>query len=201
MRLLLATTNGGKITEFRYLFQGLPLELVIPGDLGLITDVQEGSVSMEENALHKADVYAGLSGLVTLADDSGLEVEALGGEPGIRSARYAGADASDGDRINFLLGKLKEVPWEKRTARFRCVIAVATPVQELATFEGECKGIIAFEPKGHNGFGYDPIFYFPEYDKTMAQLTSDIKNHISHRALAAQKAYPVLQRYIERHGI
>ncbi len=201
MRLLLATTNRGKVTEFRYLFQGLPLELVIPGDLGLISNVQEGNVSMEENARHKADVYAGLSGLLTLADDSGLEVDALGGEPGIQSARYAGADASDSDRVDFLLGKLKEVPWEKRTACFRCVIALATPVQVLATFEGECKGVIAFKSKGKNGFGYDPIFYFPEYDKTMAQLTPDIKNSISHRARAAQKAYPVLQRYIERHGI
>ncbi len=201
MRLLLATTNKGKITEFHYLFQGLSMELVTPVDLGITRKIDEGNISMEENACRKADFYAGLSGLLTLADDSGLEVDALGGEPGIRSARYAGDNASDSDRIKFLLDKLNEVPREKRTARFRCIIAVATPVQVLATFEGQCEGIIAFEPKGDNGFGYDPIFYFPEYEKTMAELSSEIKNTISHRARAAQKAYPVLKRYYERHGI
>jgi len=201
MRLLIATTNKGKITEFRYLFQGLSMELVTPTDVGITREIEEGNVSMEDNACRKADFYAGLSGLLTLADDSGLEVDALGGEPGILSARYAGIGASDSDRIKFLLGKLKEVAWEKRTARFRCVIAVATPVQVLATFEGECQGTISFEPKGENGFGYDPIFYFPEYDKTMAELSADIKNQISHRARAAQKAFPVLKRYSERHVI
>jgi len=201
MRLLLATSNKGKITEFRYLFQGLSLELVTPVDVGITRTIEEGNISMEDNACKKADFYAGLSGLITLADDSGLEVDALGGEPGIQSARYAGDNASDSDRIKFLLEKLKGISREKRTARFRCIIAMATPVQVLATFEGECEGIITFEPKGDNGFGYDPIFYFPEYDKTMAELPSDIKNTISHRARAAQKAYPVLKRYSERHVI
>jgi XTP/dITP diphosphohydrolase len=201
MRLLLATTNKGKITEFRFLFRELLVELVTPIDVGITREIEEGNISMEENACQKADFYAGLSGLLTLADDSGLEVDALGGEPGIRSARYAGNNASDSDRVKFLLEKLKEVPWEKRSARFRCIIALATPVQVLATFEGECQGTITFEPKGINGFGYDPIFYFPEYDKTMAELSSDIKNRISHRARAAQKACPVLMRYSERHGI
>ena len=201
MRLLLATSNKGKIAEFRYLFQGLSLELVTPVDVGITRTIEEGNISMEDNACKKADFYAGLSGLITLADDSGLEVDALGGEPGIQSARYAGDNASDSDRIKFLLEKLKGISREKRTARFRCIIAMATPVQVLATFEGECEGIITFEPKGDNGFGYDPIFYFPEYDKTMAELPSDIKNTISHRARAAQKAYPVLKRYSERHVI
>ena len=201
MRLLLATSNKGKIAEFRYLFQGLSLELVTPVDVGITRTIEEGNISMEDNACKKADFYAGLSGLITLADDSGLEVDALGGEPGIQSARYAGDNVSDSDRIKFLLEKLKGIPWEKRTARFRCIIAMATPVQVLATFEGECEGIITIEPKGDNGFGYDPIFYFPEYDKTMAELPSDIKNTISHRARAAQKTYPVLKRYSERHVI
>jgi XTP/dITP diphosphohydrolase len=134
----------------------------------------------------------------TLADDSGLEVDALNGEPGIRSARYAGKDASDRDRIEYLLAKLKGVPREQRIARFRCIIAVATPQRVLDTCEGECKGIIVFEPKGENGFGYDPIFYFPEYAKTMAELISEVKNRISHRALAAQKACLVLERFVER---
>jgi XTP/dITP diphosphohydrolase len=184
-RLLLATTNKGKIVEFRYLFQGLPLELVTPADVGINTDVEEGDISMEENARHKAAVYAGLSGLLTVADDSGLEVDALGGEPGIRSARYAGENASDGDRVAYLLSKLKGVPREKRAARFRCIIAVATPQKIVQVCEGVCQGIIDFAPKGDNGFGYDPIFYFPEYNKTMAELSSEIKNEISHRARAA----------------
>jgi XTP/dITP diphosphohydrolase len=194
-RLLLATTNKGKIVEFRYLFQGLPLELVTPADVGINTDVEEGDISMEENARHKAAVYAGLSGLLTVADDSGLEVDALGGEPGIRSARYAGENASDGDRVAYLLSKLKGVPREKRAARFRCIIAVATPQKIVQVCEGVCQGIIDFAPKGDNGFGYDPIFYFPEYNKTMAELSSEIKNEISHRARAAQKACRVLQQY------
>jgi XTP/dITP diphosphohydrolase len=196
-RLLLATTNKGKIVEFRYLFQGLPLELVTPADVGINTDVEEGDISMEENARHKAAVYAGLSGLLTVADDSGLEVDALGGEPGIRSARYAGENASDGDRVAYLLSKLKGVPREKRAARFRCIIAVATPQKIVQVCEGVCQGIIDFAPKGDNGFGYDPIFYFPEYNKTMAELSSEIKNEISHRARAAQKACRVLQQYAE----
>jgi XTP/dITP diphosphohydrolase len=197
-RLLLATTNKGKIIEYRYLLRGLPFELVTPVDVGIHADVEEGDVSMEENARHKAAVCAGLSGLLTLADDSGLEVDALNGEPGIRSARYAGKDASDRDRIEYLLAKLKGVPREQRIARFRCIIAVATPQRVLDTCEGECKGIIVFEPKGENGFGYDPIFYFPEYAKTMAELISEVKNRISHRALAAQKACLVLERFVER---
>jgi XTP/dITP diphosphohydrolase len=200
-RLLLATTNKGKIVEYRYLFQGLPLELVTPADVGINTEVEEGDISMEENARHKAAVYAGLSGLLTVADDSGLEVDALGGEPGIRSARYAGENAGDRERIAYLLSKLKGVPREKRSARFRCIIAVATPKKILQTCEGECRGIIDFEPKGDNGFGYDPIFYFPEYNKTMAELSSEIKNTISHRARAAQKACPVLQQYAEETKI
>lgn len=197
-RLLLATTNKGKIAEYRFLFQGLPVELVTLADEGITITVEEGEVSMEENARHKAAFYADLSGLITIADDSGLKVDALGGEPGIRSARYAGENASDRDRIEYLLNKLKGVPWEKRTARFICVIAVVTPLNMAKLCQGECKGRIAFEPKGENGFGYDPIFYLPEFDKTMAELPQEIKNRISHRARAAQKAYRVLEKLMRK---
>jgi len=193
-KLLLATTNKGKVAEYRYLFKGLPFDLVTPLDQGLEVGVKEGDISMEENARYKAAVYAGLSGLVTVADDSGLEVDALGGEPGIRSARYAGEYASDWDKIKYLLHKLRGVPREKRTARFRCIIAVATPQRVMEACEGECQGSIALEPKGENGFGYDPIFYLPEYGKTMAELSSELKNKISHRARAAQKACRVLEQ-------
>jgi XTP/dITP diphosphohydrolase len=197
-KLLLATTNSGKIAEYRYLFRGLPFELVTPVDEGINVQVEEGHTSIEENAKHKALSYASLSGLVTVADDSGIEVDALGGEPGIHSARYAGEVASDSDRIEYLLSKLKGVPRKKRTARFRCVIAVATPKGILGACEGECQGLIALEAKGTNGFGYDPIFYVPEFDKTMAELTSEIKNHISHRARAALKACRMLEQFADK---
>jgi XTP/dITP diphosphohydrolase len=193
-RVLLATTNTGKIAEYRSLFRKLSVELVTPSDENITAKVEEGETSMEENARHKAAFYADLSGLITVADDSGLEVDVLGGEPGIRSARYAGENASDEVRIEFLLNKLKGIPWEKRTARFVCVIAVATPQNIVKICHGECQGRIAFEPKGGNGFGYDPIFYLPEFEKTMAELTLEIKNRISHRARAAQKACRVLEK-------
>ncbi len=197
-RLLLATTNQGKVAEYRFLFRGLSFELVTPVEEGIRVKVEEGEVSMEENARHKAAFYAGLTGLITVADDSGLEVAALGGEPGIRSARYAGENASDRGRIEYLLNKLKGVPWEKRTARFICVIAIVTPQSAVKICQGECKGRIAFEPKGENGFGYDPVFYLPEFEKTMAELSLEMKNRISHRARAAQKAYRVLEKLTKK---
>jgi XTP/dITP diphosphohydrolase len=193
-KLLLATTNKGKIAEYRFLFQELPVEIITLDDEGITATVEEGEKSMEENARHKAAFYADLSGLITVADDSGLEVDALGGEPGIRSARYAGENASDRGRIEYLLNKLKGVPREKREARFVCVIAVVTPQGVTKLFQGECKGRITFEPKGENGFGYDPVFYLPEFEKTMAELPLEIKNRISHRARAAQKACRVLEK-------
>jgi XTP/dITP diphosphohydrolase len=130
--------------------------------------------------------------MMTLADDSGLEVDALSGEPGVFSARYAGVDATDADRLNYLLAKIKNVPWEKRTARFRCVIAIALPNGKIELCKGKCEGIITFEAKGTQGFGYDPIFYVPSFDKTMAELTFNEKNKISHRGIAAQKARKLL---------
>ena len=142
----------------------------------------------------KAVALAVESRLLALADDSGLEVDALGGEPGPLSARYAGEGASDRDRVNYLLSRLEDVPWPKRTARFRCVIALATPDGEVEICSGECHGIITFEPRGEYGFGYDPIFYFPELDKTMAELSPETKNQVSHRGHAARSVYQVLQK-------
>ena len=197
-KLLLATTNPGKAREFRQLLKGLPFELVTPDDEGIHTAVEENDTSLEENARLKATSYAKLSNLIALGDDSGLEVDALGGEPGIRSARFAGDEASDEDKVEYLLDRLKEVPWEKRTARFRCVIAVAIPGDKLKLCHGECHGLITFEPKGNNGFGYDPVFYLPEFDKTMAELFPEIKNKISHRAKATQQAYRVLEQLAEK---
>ncbi len=154
----------------------------------------ETGLTFEENARIKATAYARESGLLTLADDSGLEVEALGGEPGVRSARYAGDKASDTDRVKLLLANLANVPQEKRTARFRCVIAIATPQGEAAVCEGECRGYITFEAKGNNGFGYDPVFLFPELGQTMAELTPEVKGQISHRARAVKKVPAILTK-------
>ncbi len=192
-KLLLATNNQAKVREYRSLLQNLPYALVTPSELGIITIVDEVGRSLEENARLKATVFAGKSRLLSLADDSGLEVDALGGKPGRLSARYAGEGASDRDRVNYLLLQLKDVPWEKRSARFRCVIAIATPDGGVTLCTGECRGFITFEPSGEGGFGYDPVFYLPESGKTMAELPLEVKNQVSHRGKAARKAYQVLE--------
>ncbi|MCX6010979.1 MAG: XTP/dITP diphosphatase [Chloroflexi bacterium] len=192
-KLLLATNNEGKAREYKSLLKGVPFELVTPAELGISTEVAEVGKSFEENARLKATKLAAESRLLALADDSGLEVDALGGEPGTLSARYAGEGASDRDRVSYLLTKLEGVPQEKRTARFRCVIAIATPEGEVELCSGECEGIIAFEPRGNRGFGYDPIFYLPELRKTMAELPPELKNKVSHRGRAAEKACQVLK--------
>lgn len=193
-KLLLATNNKAKIREYKNLLSKLDCELVTLADLGITSKVDEVGGSLEENARLKAAAYSAESHLTALADDSGLEVDALGGKPGPLSARYAGERASDKERVNYLLSQLKDVPWEKRSARFRCVIAIAMPSGEVELCSGECRGIIAFEPRGEEGFGYDPIFYLPELNKTMAELPLELKNRVSHRGRAARKAYHLLER-------
>lgn len=193
-KLLLATNNQAKVREYRSLFHNLAYELVTLAELGITTIVSEVGMSLEENARLKATVFAGESHLVALADDSGLEVDALGGEPGRLSARYAGEGASDRERVTYLLSRLKGVPWEKRSACFRCVIAIATPSGEVEFCSGECCGFITFEPRGEYGFGYDPVFYLPELDKTMAELPLEIKNQVSHRGQAAREVAQVLKK-------
>ena len=191
-KLLLATNNQAKVGEYRSLLQNLPYELVTLAEQGITTIVDEVGESLEENARLKATLLAAESQLLALADDSGLEVDALGGEPGRLSARYAGENASDKDRVTYLLLRLKGVPWEKRSACFRCVIAIATPDGEVDFCSGECRGFITFEPRGEYGFGYDPIFYLPELDKTMAELPLAMKNQVSHRGQAASKVFQAL---------
>jgi XTP/dITP diphosphohydrolase len=193
-KLLLATTNRGKIREYRSLLKDLPFELVTPEELGVSVDVDEDRPSYEENASRKAEAYARASRLITLADDSGLEVDALGGEPGIRSARVAGEAATDKDRIEHLLARLEDIPLEKRTACFKCVIAIAITDEKTELCHGECRGFISLKPGGEYGFGYDPVFYLPEFDKTMAELPLGTKNQISHRGKAAREASRVLQK-------
>ncbi len=193
-KLLLATNNQAKVGEYKTLLLNIPFELVTLAELGITTIVDEVGGSLEENARLKATILAAESRLLTLADDSGLEVDALGGEPGPLSARYAGEGASDRERLDYLLSRLESVPREKRTARLRCVIAIVAPGHKIEFCSGERRGFITFEPKGENGFGYDPIFYLPELGKTMAELPLEIKNQVSHRGQAAGKACQVLER-------
>jgi XTP/dITP diphosphohydrolase len=193
-KLLLATNNKGKVREYKHMLKDLAVELVSPDEVGINTEVEEIGESLEENARLKATTLARESKLLTLADDSGLEVDALGGEPGRLSARYAGEGASDKDRVNYLLKKLEGVPEGKRSARFRCVIAIAQPDGEAELCSGECEGVIALEPRGEAGFGYDPVFYLPELGKTMAELTLEEKNSVSHRGRAAKEAIKLLRR-------
>jgi len=195
-KLLLGTNNQAKVREYRSLLTDLDCQLVTMAEQGIAVAVEEAGESLEENARLKASVIAAKSQMLTLADDSGLEVGALGGEPGRFSARYAGENATDKELIEYLLKRLDGVPRENRTARFRCVIALATPGGKVELCSGDCSGLITFEPRGEHGFGYDPIFYLPELDKTMAELTLEQKNKISHRGRAARKAAQVLRNMV-----
>ena len=179
MKLVVATGNQGKLKEIRAI---LPEhEIVCLKDLNIDTDIVEDGKTFEENAIIKAETICKMTNMITIADDSGLVVDYLGGAPGIYSARYAGKDATDEERNQKLLSELKDVPFEKRTARFACAIAISYPNGKTNTFFDTCEGKIAFEPLGKNGFGYDPLFYFEEFDTTLANVESERKNKVSHR--------------------
>jgi XTP/dITP diphosphohydrolase len=192
MKLLVATHNVGKVREYRELLGSLPLEVTYLDAEGITMEVEETGSTFVENAVLKATAYAQASGLWTWADDSGLEVDALDGAPGVFSARYGGPGATDELRYLKLLDALAGVPWERRTARFRCVVALATPEGRIGTTTGTAEGVIAFGPAGANGFGYDPVFYVPALGLTMAQLSPETKNEISHRGQAARAAAALL---------
>ena len=191
-RLLVATGNPGKVLELAELLRDTPYTLVSLRGLGLPAEIDEPADTFEGNAVIKAEAYARMSGLLTLADDSGLEVDALGGAPGVHSRRFAGDHASDDDRTALVLQRLAGIPWERRTARYRCVLALAAPGEPTVTCEGVCSGIIEYGPRGDGGFGYDPVFFLPEYGKTVAELSLEEKNRVSHRARAARKAAALL---------
>ena len=195
MKLLVATHNTGKVKEFSELLADFNLNWVGLKDLGIEMDVEENGSTFTENACLKASAYAKASGLITFADDSGLEVEALGGAPGLYTARYGGADLSHEARYQLLLTNMAEVPIGKRSAQFRCVIALADPSGEiLTTVEGICPGRIALEPRGSYGFGYDPVFVPSAREgQTMAELPSAEKHVISHRAMALRQLQGTLQ--------
>ena len=198
LKLLLASNNHGKIEEIKALLNELELLLVTPAQVGLSLKVEETGGSYAENAELKATAFSEATGLLTMADDSGLEVDALNGAPGLYSARYSlEPDATDGDRRQYLLGNLVGIdrPW---LARFRCVIALSTPGEQIFFSEGECPGEIIPEERGTNGFGYDPIFLIPDFGRTMAELSMQEKNKISHRANAVRTAQSTLCKIIEK---
>lgn len=194
--ILIATGNRGKLVEMQTLLKPLNVDLVLPDSLGLNLQVEENGMTYRENAGLKAKAYGEVSGLLTLADDSGLEVDALNGEPGLHSARYnPKPNANDRDRRLYLLEKLKNKK-EPRNAHFHCTLAIAAPGKEIIFVEGNCPGEIINQEKGDNGFGYDPIFWLPQLQKTMAELTMEEKNRVSHRALAVLAALPLIKNIL-----
>jgi XTP/dITP diphosphohydrolase len=196
-KLLIATGNRGKVKELQTLLVELDVQLLIPADIGLDLEVVEDGQTYEQNAGKKALAYSAASGLISIADDSGLEVDALGGAPGLYSARYSPLPhATDADRRAYMLKNLsgKPRPW---TAHFHATLAIGLPDGQLLFADGNCYGEIIPEERGHNGFGYDPIFFIPEMKATMAELSMDEKNRLSHRALAVKNAIPLLQKALK----
>ena len=223
--LLIATGNAGKLREYAALLRDAPYRPVSLAEVGIVHEVAETGATFAENAWLKASEYAALSGMLTLADDSGLEVDALGGAPGVYSARYGGDECgNDAERVALLLRNLRGVGWLGRTARFRCVINVARPVggrphpnpppegegiiggrrdsgfgvaegvELVVSVVGGVSGMIEYAPRGNDGFGYDPVFYLPSFGKTVAELSLEDKNRISHRGCAAARAIAALTR-------
>ncbi len=196
-KLLIATNNPHKLDEYKEIFFDLPVTLTFLAEEGITLDPAETGATFEENAIIKALAFAQVGAFPVLADDSGLEVDALEGEPGVYSARYGHTKKHDhAGRYKIVLDKLaaKNVPWAERTARFRCVIALATKDGLIGTVQGALEGFINNEPKGHGGFGYDPIFFVPELNQTLAQLSSAKKHSISHRGRAARAAIPLIEQ-------
>lgn len=193
-KLLIATNNKGKLKEFQDLLKDIEIELITPADINLDLEVEEDGATYVENAAKKASAFAKASGLISLADDSGLEVDALDGAPGLYSKRYSPKNnASDADRRAYMIENLKDKsrPW---TAHFHATIAIATPEKDVQVVEGNCYGEIIPQERGTGGFGYDPIFLFPELNKTMAELEMKEKNRLSHRAKATVNAIPILKK-------
>ena len=188
-KIVFATANEGKVKEIKEILKDFPIEVVSMKEMGITADIEENGTTFEENSLIKARALAKLTGLPALADDSGLEVDYLNGEPGIYSARYLGRDTDYDYKNNYIIDKLSGAKGEDRSARFVCVISLVLPDGREFVERGVVEGLIGYEQKGENGFGYDPIFYLPEYGKTSAELPPEEKNKISHRgkALTAMK--------------
>lgn len=195
VEIVIATRNKGKTAEIRELLKGFPVTIKNLDDFGSIPEVEEDGETFDENAYKKASFTARVLGLPALADDSGLMVEALNGAPGVQSARYAGVNASDQDRCRKLLAEMDGI--ENRKAAFTCVISIAVPSGPALTYEGRCEGTITQTPRGTNGFGYDPIFFYPSLGKTFAELTRQEKSHVSHRGKALGEIREEFQKVLQ----
>ncbi len=200
MKILLATNNAHKYEEAKSILDIEGLELITPKEAGITLNVEENGKTFLENAVLKAKKGFELTKIPAIADDSGLEVECLNNEPGIYSSRYAGEDADDEKNIKKLLEALKGIPIEKRKARFVCDTVFYTGSNEISFAEGIVEGIIIDKPSGNNGFGYDPVFYYPPFKKTFAELTPEEKNKISHRRKSLQALKHKILKYIEING-
>jgi XTP/dITP diphosphohydrolase len=196
LEIIAATKNKGKVVEIRRALRGLGFKIDSLNDFPDIPEVKEDGKSFNENALKKARFYSKYFGKLTIADDSGLEVDSLKGLPGIYSARYAGEGASDQERNQKLLGQMQGIPISKRGARFKCVIAVVSHDGREGVAEGSCRGKIGFKEMGKRGFGYDPVFILPQYGKTMAQITLEEKNRVSHRGKALRKLRRIITKFL-----
>ncbi len=195
-KIVFATENEGKMREIRLILKDLDVELLSLREAGIQADIVEDGKTFEENAAIKAREIARLTDAIVLADDSGLEVDFLGGEPGVHSARYMGYDTSYCIKNQHILDLLKDVPKKQRTARFVCAIAAALPDKTLLTSRGTIEGIIGYEERGEGGFGYDPIFFLPEYGCSTAELSMEKKNELSHRGKALRSMKEKLEEYI-----
>ncbi len=193
--IVLATTNQGKTREIHELLKGFPIEIKNLNDFGPIPEVIEDGTTFDDNAYKKASFTARVLGYPAMADDSGLCVEALDGAPGVWSARYAGENATDADNVKKMLDDLKDK--DNRNAAFKCVISIAVPTGAALTYEGECQGVITKKPVGDNGFGYDPLFLYPEFNKTFAQLSIQKKGEVSHRGKALKEIAEEMDKIIE----
>ncbi len=198
-KLVIGTRNQDKLREIRAILRDTDIQVLSVHDFEGVPEVEETGITLEENALLKAQAVHRATGYPALADDTGLEVDALGGMPGVYSSRYAGENATYADNVRKLLRALQDTPEKERTARFRCVAAFVDGNYQVTT-EGICEGVILREPRGAGGFGYDPVFYVPRIGKTFAEMPAQLKNEISHRAMALRKMKEVLLRYFDEEG-
>lgn len=196
-RIIFATTNKDKVREVKMMLEGFDVELCTMKEVGVDVDIVEDGTTFEENAIIKAKTIMEMTGEIALADDSGLEVDYMDGAPGIYSARFLGEDTSYDVKNNYIIDKLKDAKGSERSARFVCAMAAAFPNGDIETCRGTIEGVIAYEQKGTNGFGYDPIVYVPEYEMTTGEMAPELKNSISHRGKALEQMKEVLRRRLQ----
>lgn len=195
-KIIFATTNQGKVREVKMMMEGFDVELYTMKEAGIDVEIVEDGNTFEENAIIKAKTIMEITGETALADDSGLEVDYLDGAPGIYSARFLGEDTSYEEKNDYIINKLKDAKGKERSARFVCAMAVAFPDGEVLTCKGTIEGLITYEQKGKNGFGYDPIVYVPEFEMTTGEMSPELKNSISHRGKALEQMKEILSRRI-----